>query len=371
MSGARRSTGVLAAVAAAWICVSLCSGWSFAAEPNHARRTIVLLGPGPDAPLSASALLDAVKGQVAELGLGIVGLDAAGTSDLRQVLDKAAVLSKLHQALAVFWFGGTEQALVIYLYEPSGPRLRTRRMLVSGVQAAAAEEIAVVIRSAASALLEGSEVAMTEVQLPPPSPPRAMAQPKAMPRPPPPTARTPLASKKPSLRLALAYLGTMYAAKTPWQSGAGLSVSLRPAGSPWFLGAGYGYFPPFDTGDTSASVRISRHPAELFAGLEFQHRDFTLATEAGVVSDYVERRTERTEGSLDSTPAKARWLWAASTRLRAGWMPSSRWCMFGSVGADFMLNRFDYVVRTPASEAVLSPLPARPRLEAGLMIGIW
>jgi hypothetical protein len=342
-------------------------GCLVACLPGPARadlgRTIVLVEPDASVAVSADPLADAVRGQLAELGVAVVLAPAMGSTSIEVATERAAKLAAQHHALAVFWLGADQGALVIHLYEPAGPHLRARRIVVSGAESAAAEEVAVIVRSASSALIDGTEVSMPEVALP--RRPRALDdRPRA--RAPKPTRAT-----GSSLRVALAYVGTLYAAKEPWQSGAGAMLSLRPGSGPWLVEAGYAYFPGLVVDRAGVRTSLYRHPIELGIGLEHVAGQAVLATEIGGLAEWAWRTTDRAEPPLRPLPAEGRWLWGVRTRVRGGWALGRHWQLFAAIGADFVLYRFDYVAQDPGQHDVLSPLSARPRIETGVTASLW
>jgi hypothetical protein len=247
--------------------------------------------------------------------------------------------------------------------------LLTRQVEVSDSESAAAEEVAVVLRSAVGALLEGEEVAMTEVALPEvkKEPPAPLA------RPAPPTRPPPQAPSRPnSFGVGLSYVGSIFNDQGTWQSGARLALALRPFASRWWLGAAYEVLPPLDADGAGATTRVARHPAELNVAHELLSGWLRIAPEFAVVADAVHRETREVDADLEATSPSTRWLWALSMRLRGRCVLGVRSSLWGSLGADFVLNPFEQVAAQPGAErAVASLLAVRPHVEAGFLFDLW
>ena len=88
------------------------------------------------------------------------------------------------------------------------------------------------------------------------------------------------------------------------------------------------------------------------------------------MADPAVRTTEEVTDSLEGIPSTTRWTWAVSARLRLAVNPIPDWWFDVAMGADFLLNPFNYVVGHPEPASVLSLLPSRPRLELGAAVDI-
>jgi hypothetical protein len=354
------------------------STWLFAAmllvvapEALAAPTRVVLLTDARESDVAVvgldAQLVAAASAQLAEIGVD-VELRSEAQSSLSANARRAREIAASSPTLAVTWCKRDAEGLLIYFYDPSGPRLYSRAVGWAGSASAASEEIAIVIRSAVSAVQEGSAVGMSEVRLPEP----LSAPVKVAP------ARHAEAEKRPAtavqglVRLGASYVGTLYSTDAAWQHGAALSVSLRPANSRWFAGAAYTYFGALTITERGVHTQVRRHPGEVFVGWELRLAPFSFVAEGALVADRLERSTEQVPEGLSAAPVSRRWLWAISTRL-GGVLPlnDSVRCFF-NVGAEFLLNRFDYDVESAsAREIVGSPMVARPRLELGVSVALW
>ena len=330
--------------------------WAQSADID-ARSRVVLLGAKN--PGDAAALWLSARAQLSDVDVETIEEVAEGAT-LEDSAKEARSLSARHGALAVVWLEAREGVVTVFLFESKGRRLRARRVLVSGTAEAAAEEVGVVIRSAVSALLEGAEVSMPEIPVPVEAEPKPAAPPPTPPAPPP-------TSEDDHLRLAAGYLGTLYSLDAAWQHGVATSVTVRPFDIPWFVELGYGFLPPLELSAAGVRSELERHPCELGVGLELGVDRFRVATEALFIVDFTTRRTTRADEPLARAPSESRTLYAGSLRLRGALPLSGGLAVYAAFGAEFLLNRFDHVVRTADStEPSITQLAARPRADVGL-----
>ncbi len=327
-----------------------------AQEPVH---TVVVMVPEASPPLPTQRLTDALTSQLAELGVEVqLSTGPAG------VPGPVTALSSPHRnVLAFVWIEGTRDALVVHFYEPAGASLRERRIPVTDTDAASLEEVAVVVRSAANALLERARLEAEKEKSPPPAPlpkPRSSPPPPAPPPPPPPESARFL--------LSLAYAGQLYAPDLGWQSGISGTAVWRPNRGHWLVGVAYTWFPPLEYRTDQLTLELWRHPGEVFVGWESPLADsrVSFSAEGALILDPVLRRTSRVSSALELAPDDTRWSAGASTRLRVAWCPTRGWWLFASGGADYVFNRFEHVVDDEAETPVISPLRLRPRGQVGL-----
>lgn len=296
----------------------------------------------------------------------------------------AEAASRSSPVLAVVWIDLGAQGAVVNLYEPRDRRVFTRRLPMSGSEALAAEEVAIALRSAIGALLEGGPISMTQVDV------RGVGEssepgPDAKPAAPAAPAREEPASGPPSDELAtdqapfqrktsgdgrallgVGYIGTLPTKDATIASGARASVELR-VGAGFLVGAGYGFFPSLTAEGPGVETRLSRHPAEAVLAYQVLSGRLGLEPEVLFIADLVRRRTIRAEPPLARAPAETRWLWAIGTRLRLRYSIAEGLGAFAAPGLDLVMNPFDQKASAPAGdESILSFRAIRPTLEAGL-----
>ena len=329
------------------------------ARESLSPSRVVLLGaknPGDAAALWLSARAQLSDVQVETLEEALEG------HALEDAAREARLEAERLDAVAAVWLDAVDGVVTVYLYEAKGRRLRARRVLVSGTAEAAAEEVGVVIRSAVSALLEGAEVSMPEIPVPAEAEP-----PPQLPAAPPQGGIDYAGSGEERLRVAAGYLGTLYSLDAAWQHGVAASATLRPFDGPWFIELGYGFLPVLELSAPGVRSELRRHPCEVGAGLELGIGRFRAATEALFIVDFTSRRTTRADEPLARAPSQARTLYAGSLRLRGALPLSGGVALYAAFGAEFLLNRFDHVVRdADSTEPSITQLAARPRADAGL-----
>jgi hypothetical protein len=301
-------------------------------------------------------LAEVLKSQLAEVGVGVeVRVQAHAPSS---VLDDSA-----RNVIAMVWIERSHDALVIHFYEPAGSSLKERYIPVSGDDATSIEEIAVVVRSAVSALRERTR-APARVRTP---------EPESKPAPPAPAPPT-MPKVRPassSVQLSIAYLLTHYASGTDWDHGPSLAATWHAGRLPLAAGLGYAWLPEVRRTTDDLTVTLERHPLEAFVATSVTLSDGRLRLEPqlGVVLDPITRTTTQASDAVEVTPSTTRWSWAASTKFCVSYSPLPRFWVFGSGGADTLLNRFENVVQGGDTErTVLSPLRVRPHFQLGSAI---
>jgi len=311
-----------------------------------------------------SHLLGALRGQLSEINVEVIVVSSAHES-LANAARRAKQLAKTKHALGVIWLEQAPSQLSVYLYDSVG-RLYGRDIDADGSPASQSEAIAIVLRSAVAAMLEGDEVGMTEVQLPAPSAINVAAPPSS----PPPRRTIPVDQRY--LRVGVSYVGTLFARRTPWQHGVELALSGSPTESPWFFGLGYTYFSAVDFESMGVKTRVERHPVEAFGGLDMSLGAVSVNVQGAVSADYIVRKTPQVGEGFLAAPTSGRWLCAVSTRLGATVAVTRHIYGVMSIGADFVLNPYHQVVQqSSADEVIGSPLLARPRLELGVALSVW
>lgn len=320
-------------------------------------------GQAMDAHLSG-----ALRGQLRELDVEVLVVRSL-QEPLASAARRAKQLAKAQQALGVIWLELPPPRLSVFLYDASG-HLYARDVESDGSAASQSEAIAIILRSAIAAMLEGERVTMAEVRMPPPD------SGAAVPPAPPPAPRSP--ARVPSgdrayLHLGLSYVGTLFARRTPWQNGAALALTAAGPDSPLFFGVDYTQFAAVELESNGVGTRVQRHPIEAFGGLRLRVGAVFFNVQGALSADYLVRTTQHVGDGLLAAPTSKRWLWAMSTRLGVTVPVWHRLSGVLNVGADFVLNPFHQVVqRKSAGDEVLgSPLLARPRVELGAVISVW
>jgi hypothetical protein len=332
-----------------------------ASSVDPAAEKVVLLGALADEPVEAE-LWTSVRAQLSDLGVEVVLRPRPPRPTAPAPV--AQKLARTTGALCVIWLEPAEAAVTIFLLDRDRKRLRARRVLVSGTRAAAAEEVAVVIRSAVAALLVGVDVMMPEVALPKaPEPPKP--EPQDI-RPEPDDVNRPAEPHDPP-RLAIGYRGALYSPEAPFQSGVAVTVEAKLFDFPLLAGVGYAFFPPLRARVAGLTTEIRRHPLDVIAGYELDLRSLSLAGMMSFGPDWLERRTTATDATLRAESRDRRLQWTLGLGLRGGLEIPAKIRVQAGAAAEFLLNRYDHVVAgTGTREPVIRQRVARPRVDAGL-----
>jgi len=338
-------------------------GSTSSADPS---RRVVLLTQGAGASAWETELLAATQPQLADLGLGLTLTLRTPHESPAETAALARNLATAPSVLVVVWLDIEGSTLTLSLFDPRTGRVQSRRFTPSRRRAATAEEMAIVVRAAASAALETWETAEERSPAPPAPRPASTAPAVA------PPASGAVASEGLRFRAAAAYLGTQYADHTPWQNGAGAWLALRPPRSPWLLGAAYGHFFALPVNRAGVRAEITRNVLELFGGLNLPSARFSWGAEGGLELEHAARRTLRAEAPLSPNPQARRISLAASVRARGSFVIAPPLLLSCALGAEVPLQRFDYVITRDSGErtSLLQPYPVRPRLELGLAVDL-
>lgn len=172
------------------------------------------------------------------------------------------------------------------------------------------------------------------------------------------------------LGVDVAYVGSNWAAASPWESGVSVGIDLSHHSG---VGgrATYTFFPSetFGGGATVA-ISLTRHPAELAATWDAHlGRYVYLGGEVGAVLDPITRATIQTAPGLAPSPDALDWTFAVSPKVRVAVRPWPSLRLFARAGADFFVVQNDFLVS--GHPAFLSPNLVRARLDLGIDVIAW
>lgn len=290
-----------------------------------------------------------------------------------------SVSTHLPTCLRSFGWKTLPDQFVVHFYEAAGTNLRERRVPVIDLDAANIEEVAVVVRSAVSALLERSARAaaregpvdrrvverealeQVEEQVED-EPRRDLDEPLDSPVPDHHDAR-----RRP-VHLSLGYVVQDYAPQTPWNHGIALRLAWQGLNDSWSLAASYTWFPPLAYRTDAVALTVVRHPAEVSVArdVSIQQSWLLLRPELALGADYVVRTTTASTPGLAATAEQGRWSWSASGRVTVVVSLSPVWHVFATGGVDYLLNRFAHAVAGESVDAVIAPRRLRPRFSCGV-----
>ena len=332
--------------------------------PTAQSRVVVLIqSASPDA--LELDFLPNLRWQLTELELTLSERAAPAFFELRDYVDEAQKVSNTSETFLVAWITRERNHTNVYLYDPKGPHLYAREVAVSESPAAASEELALILRSAIQARLDGGDLAMAEIALPKPvvlAPPPA---PKVSPLP---TSDVQPIFRELKWAVELSGIFAHPLSVANWQGGLGLRMWARVR--PVRFGLGYTVFPGLRVSSEQSEFSVQRHPAEAFVGYRLWLGDLNVIAESAFIADLIRRETTLSRVPLSGQQPNWRWLWAVSGRLRfETHLLSSLW-FTTAAGAEFPLNpySFEFVV-AGQNQAIARILPVRPTLELGLVMG--
>jgi hypothetical protein len=309
---------------------------------------------GGDANLDVADL----EAQLGEASARIVTAPGLDHLTLQSQALRAKQLAREHDALGTIWLSEEPgRGLRVYVYDAHHRQLASRTL--SGPARAVREEVAVVLRSAISALIAGETTALEPVTMPPPSispsPP-----PAALPRP---------AQPQRWLRLAVGagYTGTTYASRT-FQHGFELRSGAE-LGSRVLIGLSAAWSEDPRLSGGGAEAVLHRNPLELSAGYAFAAvPGFRCFAQAGLVLERVARRTRIEDARLAALPDENRYRFAVAPALLAAFDAQPGLLGFAAFGAEVATDQYDYVVQSVGGPIRLAPRTVRPRLEVGILV---
>lgn len=270
----------------------------------------------------------------------------------------------------VYWFDTTRAGEYwVVLYDCADGRVRVREVPVDpAAEQAAIEEMWLIARGSATALVTGVEIAMderdaasVEVQPPPEQPPPTVTPPPETPPPPPPSRR------RPWMRVSAAYAGDGFADELPWQHAVTAAFAVEPTR---LLRVGIGYtfaIPAALRG--SSDVKLTRHVIAAHVGVFGGIDRLTVEGRVGIEVELQRWRSDAdADGGLRVVPIGALDVLFAIRLWRELYLELGP-------GLGVPLARVEYVrCRTGTActgddrIVVADSWPARPRARVGLAV---
>jgi hypothetical protein len=350
-----------------WSCcaaLALCGARASAAEselsetpattPKPSSAAVVFVRA--DATRASARSYDGTEAQLRELSVQVVSAEPMGNLSLASQAFRAAELARRHRALGTIWFSQDVAQLRVYVYDAKHRQLTSRTL--TRADSASGEEVAVVLRSAISALIAGEATALEPVTIPPPEP-----APPARPRPPP-------REHGPRLLAGAGYAATTYTSGS-FQNGVQLLVAGRPSPRT-LLGLDATWFEQATLSGAGAAAVLTRYPVELFGGYAFATSPrFFAYFELALQLELLQRTTRVMDASLEARPSEDRLRFSVVPRLRSVVEPVAGLLAFAAFGADITTDRYDYVVQSGSGPVRFAARTVRPRLEAGVAVRFW
>ena len=358
------------AAAVAWIGLVLtCSAHVLADDGSLAEppgTTVVMLAErGGEA--ETETVLRAVRSQLSDLSvaLQLVWVDELPVAVPEQIT-AAEETARGTDAVAVFWCDlRAADRFYLYFAAPSGGRVLVRELRGAG-EGGLAEALAIIVRSSVEAVLAGGEIGV--VVIPPATVEEAafvekLAPAESVVEEPPGPGRV--------LAMTVGYGMDILSDQRPAVHAVALGLEVRLTG-PLSIELGYLFSFPFSHQEHGAELTLSRHPAWL--GLRGAWLTGAVALSASlwlqmdVVTEEVRSLSPAVAVNSEGTEA----LFSLVPLLRAGYVFADRFEIFVAAGADIVFRRVRYVIDSPAGPLeILDTWPVRPRILAGLSVGLW
>lgn len=173
------------------------------------------------------------------------------------------------------------------------------------------------------------------------------------------------------LRLSVGYLGTNYARRPIWSSGATLDAAfvLSPG---VVIGAGYEVFLPLQRTRGGVVADVRRHPVRATVGGSWSFGRVSFGFEALGVFDYVTRRASAS-ADVRRSPRGAAWSVALGSGGRLAVRPwrSERAALFLWAGAGTVLRPQRWIADVPERIVVQAESRVRATVIAGVDVFAW
>lgn len=314
-------------------------------EPARQAQVVVLLFD--DQARALETLVRAVRAQFAGGAVDAVVSEASLPSGrLSDVAAEASRRARETSALGTFWFETTEGAVFVYLTDPPGRRVLVRRIDWQGPDdVAAAESVAVVVRSSAEALAAGSVIGMervasaapAEAQAGAPESSKAAATSESKPasrrvaaaEPLPPKPSSEAGGRRAAHRRGVhvdvraGYVGSNLLDRLAWQHGLGLRLDVAFARR-WAITVGYRQFLPGRVRGAVTTVRFDRYvPDVAVAFSPWLHPHAELGVAAVMAGEILRRRSQVDAGVAAPPTVRFVPVVAAGVDLRVrfvGWL---------------------------------------------------
>jgi len=338
------------------------------AEPRPQQGTVLVLRSARPLPFTEDELLAALGAQLRELDVEVRREEGTvdGSSDRR--------------TLAMLYIEFEQQSLVLHLFEPEGTHLRARQIPFATSNVALLEEIASVVRSAISALLDDAQPSKSTEPAPQAKPP--LPDPGVPSRPVPDSPPEPVrvepedtgeASARSALRVGFLALGTEAFETRPFEFGLGLELRIEPASPRWFVSGTFGLFPQLSHEVGSLTLLVTRSPITLAVGHRLTTRPFILEIAGGFLAERLTRRVKAADEVAELSGQATHHHFGPLLRLELGWRPSRGLVVFGAGGVDTVLRPVQYEMSGPGTDrtVLLRALSVRPHLAAGLRLQLF
>ena len=344
------------------VCVLATPGGAFSQVRDRDRVVFVLHERSPAAGVLET--FDRMQGQLGELDLDIFAVRVARLHRLSAQARQAAEVAERREAAAVFWFAPRARAsLRVYaLHVPSG-RVFARDVSLAQDATVQREQLAIVLRAAVPAVLEGGrDLGEPLLVVQPES--AAPESPRPPPSPSPEAAAVGGTGEQPRLRAALGYARTAIAPTAGWQSGASMQLVLDAAG--WLrASSGVGYAFPIAIEGQGADAIIKRATLVAKLGAGWSTGRAAVGVEVGPLVEMWHRRTVVHAEELEPTPPSTLWRPGGVLEARLELLVGLRMGLYALAGVQWLPTPHGLTIRSAQTGQQLATYAVRPHVGLG------
>lgn len=355
-----------AAAQIVWLAGTLVTPGVVAAEPRD-RDCVVFVLHDPSPAAGVLQAFDSMQGQLGELDLRIFTVHVPRLAAVSAEAWRAARIADQQRATALFWFERrAESPLRIYaLHVPSG-RVFARDVALALEATVQREQLAIILRAAIQAVLEGGDDLGKPLLVVPPVPIARQTPPSrpSPPSPPVPEAAATGGNDELRLRVALGYAGWAIAPDAAWQSGISGELMLADVG--WLrAGLGAGYAAPTAIEGNGADAILTRIPVVARLGVAHCVGRVASGLEGGLLLERWHRRTIVRADALGPTEPTTRWRLGAGLLGRFELRVGERVGLYVMAGGDWLAAPHEFTIRFDQKEQKLATYAVQPHVGLG------
>lgn len=314
----------------------------------------------------SKTVIRAVQGQLSDVSvaLQVLWVDEL-PSNLPDQIVRAEEIARDSDAAAVFWCDlDLADRIYLYLAAPRGGRMVVRELSGTG-GSGLSEALALIVRSSIEAVLAGGEIGVVVAPRGPDeteSVDDSQNQDQEQAR---------LPDQEYRLALLVAYALDMLSSEPRFAHAVALGLEVRLVG-PLLVEAGYLLSLPMNERAHDLELTLRRHPAWLGLRVAWLTGDFVLSASVALQIDVVTEEPRSLAAGVAAEGESFEVIPSLVPQLRAGYLLVGHVELFVTAGIDILFRRVTYVIGSPGgSREILYTWPVRPRIMAGLAVGLW
>lgn len=334
------------------------------AQPGDRDRVVFVLHEQSPA-VGVLHAFDSMRGQLGELELDISAVHVPRLDAVSKQARRTAQIAEQQRATAAFWFERrTGDSLRVYaLHVPSG-RVFARDVALAHDATVQREQLAVVLRAAIPAVLEGGDDLGEPLLVVPPEPTVRPSRPLPPPSPAPEIVADGGEDEPVQLRTAVGYAGSAVAPEASWQNGVSWELLLDAGG--WLrVSLGAGYATPTTIEGSGADAIVTRIPIVARLGMAQSIGRVGIGLEVGPLFEGWHRRTVVRTDALEATASTMRWRLGGQLLGRFEFRVDGRLGLYVLAGGDWLPAPHDFAIRSAQSEQELTTYAVCPHVGLG------